>query len=425
MQVVEMSVEVKGLRVEISGERVVDGLDVNASYGDKIFVKGNVGSGKTSLFKTLAGLIPVFYKAEVEGMLRVCGERNPENFRKHVHLVMQVPEEQIVFEDVVDEILSYGKVDIEEVVEKAKSLGAEKLLDKKTSQLSDGEKQLIVILASLVSPKECLIFDEAFSHLHPSRVDKLYKLIFKSEKTVFFADKRFAQANFDFRILEVGSSTSNYPIDRLQSLANLSNSDGEKEATKEVLIAESVNFSYENGRELLKDVDFVLNEGEIAVITGDNGSGKTTFLKILCGILKTDGRVKRYARPKISLQYPNYSFTEATVDGELKGFDGLESASNLFIGKLSRHPHTLSAGEAKLLSVLKTLPSKLVLLDEPTAYQSNEFVPMLIELLRRERKSAVIASHDSELEKFADSVYELKNGRLKLKKGLNLRKRRG
>ena len=55
--------------------------------------------------------------------------------------------------------------------------------------------------------------------------------------------------------------------------------------------AKNISFSYKNNQ-VLKDVSFELNEGDILSLLGKNGSGKTTLLKILLGIFKSKGEVK-------------------------------------------------------------------------------------------------------------------------------------
>lgn len=393
-------IELKDLSLRISGKGVIQNLNFEAGLGEKILVKGSVGSGKTVFSKLLSGLIPVFYRFDVRGGIKIFGERDPQKFRSHIHLVMQIPEEQIIFEDVIDEI--------DNGLELLKKFKAKNLLDKKTSQLSDGEKQLVTLITAFASQKECIVFDEAFSHLHPERVERVLKFILNSERTIFFSDKRFEFGGSNLRILDFGCELLQdnfaFNVEEADSAFNA-------ERGNEVLRAEDVTFSY-GGPDVLKGVDLALNEGEIALITGDNGSGKTTLLKVLCGILKPiDGRISCKKSLAISLQHPNYSFSSKTVRDEVPKNLNLKAFKIEKI--LSRHPHTLSAGEAKLLSVLKTFSSELLLLDEPTVYQTYGFILKLIHFLRKERKSAVIASHDKRLENFVDSVYELKRGRLK------------
>ena len=55
--------------------------------------------------------------------------------------------------------------------------------------------------------------------------------------------------------------------------------------------AKNIYFSYKNNQ-VLEDVSFELNEGDILSLLGRNGSGKTTLLKILLGIFKSKGEVK-------------------------------------------------------------------------------------------------------------------------------------
>ena len=55
--------------------------------------------------------------------------------------------------------------------------------------------------------------------------------------------------------------------------------------------AKNISFSYKNNQ-VLKDVSFELNEGDILSLLGKNGSGKTTLLKILLGIFKSKGEIK-------------------------------------------------------------------------------------------------------------------------------------
>ena len=53
---------------------------------------------------------------------------------------------------------------------------------------------------------------------------------------------------------------------------------------------EGLSFSYKN-KEILKNISFTVNEGEILTILGLNGAGKRTTMKCLAGILKTDAKI--------------------------------------------------------------------------------------------------------------------------------------
>jgi|Deesub1362A_J573_1020465.scaffolds.fasta_scaffold00054_82 energy-coupling factor transport system ATP-binding protein len=423
------AIELKNLSFEFSKKRIIENLNFTLDEGEKIFVRGDVGSGKTTLFRILTGLIPVFYKGSLEGDVAIFDERDPRKFRDHVHLVSQIPEEQIVFEDVLDEILSTSQnQSLETIIQNAKEINAEHLLERKTSQLSDGEKQLVVILAALSSQKKCLILDEPFSHLHPSRVGKLLEFLLNSEQSMIFSDKRYEHflERFD-GVFDLGKKRftgDNLTGDNLtddnqvfkDSIESISR--GLTEPSKEILIAENIHFSYLESagseEELLNGVDITVRKGEIVSVIGDNGSGKTTLLKILCGILKPEiGKIYWHEKKvSISFQYSYYSFTarsvkdELSISGDLIDFFGL---GNL----MERHPHTLSAGEAKLVSILKVFSGDLIFLDEPTVYLNPDFCFKLVECLRKEGKTAIIATHDMKLASLCDTIYELKKGKLK------------
>ena len=107
----------------------------------------------------------------------------------------------------------------------------------------------------------------------------------------------------------------------------------------------------------------------------------------------------------IALQNPNYSLTERTVLEEV-GDEKILMEFNLVKLK-NRHPHSLSYGQAKRVSIAKAFKHKIVFLDEPTAGQDIAFRNSLMNMLRRNRKTAVIATHDENLAEKCDRVIEL------------------
>ena len=152
------------------GDRqVFDGLSLEIK-AHRTGLIGLNGSGKTSLLRLLMGL-DAPEKGGLSGVDRVG-------------LVFQSPNQQILFPTVMEE-LCFGQIergqDPKQVEAKAKVLasahGAEHLLRRSTHECSEGEKQLVCILAVLMDEPEALLFDEPFASLDARATRTMMTLI--------------------------------------------------------------------------------------------------------------------------------------------------------------------------------------------------------------------------------------------------------
>jgi energy-coupling factor transport system ATP-binding protein len=169
-----------------------------------------------------------------------------------------------------------------------------------------------------------------------------------------------------------------------------------------------VQFAYREGIPVVDDVDLELRRGEIVVLGGANGTGKTTIAKLAAGLLAPDaGTVEFRGRAGMLLQDPSRYCIRERVDEEValgvRGDRGRALGALAALGLAgmeSRHPRDLSTGERErlaLASVLVTDPDVLVL-DEPTRGVDPQRKAELAALLHSgsERRATLVVTHDEE-----------------------------
>jgi iron complex transport system ATP-binding protein len=198
-----------------------------------------------------------------------------------------------------------------------------------------------------------------------------------------------------------------------------------------MLILEQVDFQYSPHHPLvLSGLDLEFPAGEVTAILGPNGTGKTTLLHLLLGLLKpTGGRVlvdgkphREYSRQAMSQliglvpQFEsipfNFSVLEYVLLGrspylqpfQLPGEEDLritqEALDLAGIARLAENPVTeISGGERQLVHIARVLAqqTRILLLDEPTAHLDLENQSRILSLLKRMTSAgvtAVLTTHD-------------------------------
>ena len=187
----------------------------------------------------------------------------------------------------------------------------------------------------------------------------------------------------------------------------------------------SINFG---SRQLLDDVNFYLNEGDKVGVIGINGTGKSTFLKVLSGITEPDGgTISRNPNVQISLLSQNPVMDEgATVleqvflhfPAEFRALNEYEARAmlnRLGITDFAQKVGTLSGGQRKRVALAAALihPADVLILDEPTNHLDSEMVAWLEDWLRRFKGGLVMVTHDRYfLERVVNHITELSRGKL-------------
>lgn len=215
----------------------------------------------------------------------------------------------------------------------------------------------------------------------------------------------------------------------------------------EIIKVENLSFTYPPGKEALRDINLVVNEGDFLIISGANGCGKTTFLKCLNGLLKpTQGKVyfkgqdtanlrpqELFSNIGYSFQDPNDQLFAATVRQDVAfGPQNLglskdevdrrvdEALELLDIKSIqAKSIHDLSHGSKQRVALAGILAMQpcVLLLDEPTAsldpQTEDEILAFLRKLNQDKGLTIVMATHEMDLiPEFAERVAIFAEGSL-------------
>lgn len=207
--------------------------------------------------------------------------------------------------------------------------------------------------------------------------------------------------------------------------------DRDRRASAPVLEARRASFSAD-GHILVRDVDLALHRGEVTAVVGRNGSGKTSLLMGLSGLLvRPTGRVES-ASVGMVFQHPEDQFLGRTVTDDIA--HGLratgiarsrvqsrvaQTLEEFALGDVAHaDPFRLSGGQKRRLSLaaMAVMDHPVLLLDEPTFGQDRATAAAVAETLSRlagEGRAIVFATHDLRLvARIADRVLVLSEGRI-------------
>lgn len=195
-----------------------------------------------------------------------------------------------------------------------------------------------------------------------------------------------------------------------------------------ILNVENVTKIY-GEKTLLSHANLGINEGDKFGVIGVNGCGKSTFLKIIAGLVEPDeGQIIKNKQSQIAYLSQNTEFDPEdtilsyvvrdkkspnanwSVEGQAKGI-----LRKLSVTDYDARIKDLSGGEKKRIALAKTLlfPADILILDEPTNHLDNRMVVWLEEYLKKYQGVLIMVTHDRYfLDRVTNKILEIDKGNL-------------
>lgn len=486
------------------GENVLSDISFSVEEGQFLTICGLSGSGKSTLLRQLKTVLRPYGRSSGRILYKGKPLDETEELTQafEIGFVMQSPDHQSVTDRVWHE-LAFGlenfgtpsQVIRRKTAEMAAFFGLTDILQKKISQLSGGQKQILNLASVMIQEPSVLILDEPISQLDPISADVFISLLKKihdefgttvilcehsleqicmmSDEIIVLEDGKLAHKGTPKEIAMILATEchpmfESMPVSvRISALCEKSggsipmtaaegkkwlknyadgkelnkiehkyNSHDEKE--KPIVKLKNIFFRYDKKTsDVLKGISLNAWSGEVFALMGSNGTGKTTLLHTIAGILKpysgsvSIGTKDSPARAGLLPQNPQSLFLMDTVEKDLYSVfssdicteDRHKMTENVIklcgLEKLrTHHPYDLSGGEQQRAALAKVLlcSPDILLLDEPVKGMDVKSKAEMGEILRSLAQSGIcviIVSHDMDFcAEFSDRCALLSEGEI-------------
>lgn len=460
-------------RYPFSEKSAVEQISLNAEAGQAILCTGSSGCGKSTLIRLANGLAPHYFHGNLTGTVSVAGINNSD---RPIHAIghdlgtlFQDPEQQFFALNVTDELAFAHEwrntppdVIKERIMASADSFGLHDLLESSIHELSEGQKQKIALAGIMSLAPKVLILDEPSANLDPKATRELGLMLARLKQsgiTLLIVDHRLYWLRDlvdQVLVMEHGRIVKQVPFHELDDsglrerygLRNTTVHDCRHElhcvtSRSGSIAISNLSFAYQGKAELFTDFSVTLPKGEVIGIIGNNGVGKTTFARLITGLLpmkkgsiSIDGKPvapkELMQRSSIVLQNTDHQLHMHTVTKELEAVTQrhtgqADAAAVKAIMKkfridhlADRHPQSLSGGEKQRLVIACAVIRRpdILILDEPTSGLDGANMAVIAETITsfaEQGACVLVISHDLELlERVCTCRMELCNNGLKI-----------
>lgn len=451
----------------------LDGINLTIHDGECVVFTGLSGCGKTTLTRVLNGLCPQFYEGVLEGEYSI-DHKNARamaagELSHYWGSVFQDPRSQFFARRVRDEIVlamenaCFDRPHMERRLhEVCTLLEITHLLDEDMMYLSSGEKQKVAITSvCCVSPRG-YVFDEPSANLDTAATHRLSQFLQKMKRdghTIVVSEHRlhYLKSIID-RLIVIKDGAVYQELSREEALRLTS---GELHrmglhsfVLPAVTAAGTAPFDASHterngvmlrdicyavpGKMILDDVRYRAACGNVHVITGENGAGKSSLCRCLSGLykekqgtvsidgtpLKRRARIQRcfFVQQDTDYQLYGFSLADEFNIGKKKTYTTAQiraALQSVGIGQeLTINPHILSGGQKQrlLIAVAAASERQVLIFDEPTSGLDGYHMALTARLLRQlaaSGKTVIVITHDIEfIASVADTLCYFSGGKL-------------
>ena len=303
----QLALQIEGITKRFGSVLANDHVDLDVYRGEILAVLGENGCGKTTLMNMIAG---IYYPDE--GRILIDGEevviRSPKDAFDHrigmIHQHFKLVDLFTAAENIVLGLQSKGKYNLKAVNEEVSAI-AERYgfrLDptKKIYDMSVSEKQTVEIIKVLYRGADILILDEPTAVLTPQEITRLFDVLRRMKedgKSIIIITHKLNE------VLEVSDRVA--ILRKGEHVATVNTAETDENQLTEMMVGRKISLNIERGKpvnvtprlevsglnlfnsegvQVLKDITFTANGGEILGIAGIAGSGQRELLESISGL---------------------------------------------------------------------------------------------------------------------------------------------
>ena len=437
----------------------VKDINLEVKAGEIVVCTGLSGCGKTTLMRLINGLCPHYFKGNLQGSVKICGE---DTIDKTINYISQLtgslfqdPEQQFFALNVDDE-LAFAlecKGESPETIEKEITKAAiefkiDNVLNSSVTSLSEGQKQKVGLAGIILQKVKVIVLDEPTANLDVESTKELADKLFSLKKqgyAIFIVDHRLYWTKDiadryivmsegqiikegSFEILKDDEFRKKYGLRNIYEEDIRDNLEDSSKINDICLNIENMSFNYKDRPKIFDNVSFSIPYG-ITAILGHNGAGKTTLARLITGLNKiSEGSIllnnnkvdKKILQSNASLVLQNADFqlymgscfeeVYTCIDIEYKNIAKNEKKKQAeeVLEKFGlthlkdRHPQSLSGGEKQRLVIACAVSKNpnVIILDEPTSGLDGKNMQNIADILKsmaEEGTAVIVITHDLEL----------------------------